>query len=242
MGFAALIPARGGSKGVPGKNIKSLGGHPLLSYSIAACKLSKNIDQIFVSTDDKMIADIAEAYGAIVPGLRPEHLASDTSTDWDVINHFFENNDDEEVVYLRPTTPTRKSLILDKFIEVYTNLENDASGFRSMHELPEPPYKMLMIENGYCKGFFSDFNGIEDYTNLPRQVFPKAYHPNGYIDIATRDTVISCKTAFGTKIFPFITPFVTEIDTIEEFELLQYKIEKHKDNNILSYLDNLGVK
>ena len=82
MKFSALIPARGGSKGVPRKNIKSLGGHPLLSYSIAACKLSRNIDKIFVSTDDEIIAHMAETYGAIVPELRPDHLASDTSTDY----------------------------------------------------------------------------------------------------------------------------------------------------------------
>lgn len=242
MKLTALIPARGGSKGVPEKNIKALKDHPLLSYSIAACKLSKNIDQIIVSTDDEKIAKIAEYYGAKVPGLRPKHLADDTSTDWDVVNHFFDNNNIEEVIYFRPTTPLREPSFIDKCIEIYFDNKNDASGFRSMHEIPEPPYKMFMIENGYCKGFFSDFNGIKDYTNLPRQTFPKAYQPNGYIDIVKRITVNTCKTAFGTKIFPFITPVVTEIDTIEEFEILQYKIKKQKNNDILRYLNNLEIK
>ena len=239
MKITALIPARGGSKGVPKKNIKILGKHPLLSYSIAACKLSKKIDRIIVSTDDKTIAEIAKSYGAEVPELRPSHLANDTSTDWDVINYFFENNNHEEVVYLRPTTPLRDPLLIDQYIEIYASNKSDASGFRSMHALPEPPYKMFMIEDGCCKGFFNDYEGIEDYTNLPRQTFPKAYQPNGYIDIAKRTTVNSGNTAFGTKLFPFITPVVTEIDTIEEFEILQYKVEKQKNNDIISYLDGL---
>ena len=242
MGLTALIPARGGSKGVPRKNVKSLGDHPLLSYSIAVCKLSKNIDKIFVSTDDEIIAHTAETYGAIVPGMRPAHLASDTSTDWDVINHFFENNSGDEVVYLRPTTPLRSHLLLDICIKAYANNKDNATGFRSMHELPESPHKMLMIEDGYCKGFFKDFNGIKDYTNLPRQTFPKGYQPNGYIDIVKRSTVEEGKTAFGTKIFPFVTPPVTEIDTMEEFEYLQYKIKRQQNNDILLYLNNLGTK
>ena len=106
-----------------------------------------------------------------------------------------------------------------------------------MHEIAEPPYKMFMIENGYCKGFFNSFNGIKDYTNLPRQTFPKAYQPNGYIDVAKRNTVNGCKSAFGTKVFPFITPVATEVDTIEEFEILEYKIAK-RDSDILRYLNN----
>ena len=239
MNLSALIPARGGSKGVPRKNIKKLGNYPLLAYSIAVCKLSKNIDKVFVSTDDETIADIAKSFGAIVPGLRPEHLAGDTSTDHDVIKYFFDNNDVEEVVYLRPTTPLRDPELVDQCIEIYENNRNSASGFRSMHELAEPPYKMLMIEDGLCKGFFKDFNGIKDYTNLPRQVFPKAYHPNGYIDIAKRDTVNECNTAFGEKVFPFITPVVTEIDTIEEFETLQYKVETQNVGDVLRYLNSL---
>ena len=241
MKLTALIPARGGSKGVPKKNVKRLRGHPLLAYSIAACKLSNSVDKIIVSTDDEKIAECARHYGATVPALRPKHLAGDTSTDWDVINYFFDNNDVEEVVYLRPTTPLRKPSLIDKCIGIYFDNKDNASGFRSMHEIPEPPYKMLMIEDGYCKGFFNDFNGIKDYTNLPRQMFPKAYQPNGYVDIAKRNTVNNYTTAFGTKVFPFVTPAVTEVDTIEEFELLEYKIAK-QDSDILCYLNNWETK
>ena len=241
MSLTALIPARGGSKGVPKKNIKTLQGHPLIAYSIAACALSDKIKNIIVSTDDELIAEIAQSYGAHVPGLRPDHLASDTSTDWDVVDYFFQNNKADDVVYLRPTTPLRDPKLLDNCIDTYLESKNSASGFRSMHELPEPPYKMFMIQDGFCKGFFHDFNGIKDYTNLPRQMFPKAYQPNGYIDIVKRETIYNSKSAFGQKVFPFITPHVSEIDTLEEFKLIQYQIKNQHNNKLLSYLNELKI-
>ena len=86
--ISALIPARGGSKGVHKKNIKRLHGYPLISYSILACKMSRMIDRIIVSTDDEEIAKVSLEYGAEVPFLRPEELAQDDSTDREVIQHY----------------------------------------------------------------------------------------------------------------------------------------------------------
>ena len=83
----AIIPARGGSKGVPGKNIRALGGHPLIAYSIAAAKQAKNISRIIVSTDSQEIADAARSYGAETPFLRPAELALDSSTDYEALSH-----------------------------------------------------------------------------------------------------------------------------------------------------------
>ena len=88
--ITALIPARGGSKGVPRKNIKLLNGHPLIAYSIIACRLSKNIGRIIVSTEDKEIASISINHGAEVPFMRPPDLSRDESTDQDVLEHFFD--------------------------------------------------------------------------------------------------------------------------------------------------------
>ena len=105
MKIPALIPARGGSKAVPRKNIKLINNHPLIAYSIIACKLSNKISDVFVSTDDREIAAIAIKYGAKVPFLRPRQYASDSSGDWEVINHFFENIEADHVAYMRPTTP-----------------------------------------------------------------------------------------------------------------------------------------
>ena len=104
---------------------------------------------------------------------------------------------------------------------------------RSAHELSESPYKFFKIENGIFAGFFDEFNGIKDYSNLPRQAFPKAYHPNGYIDILKKDVVLSGKD-FGEKILPAITPVVIEADTLSDFEMLEIKVSISK--NILARL------
>ena len=233
--LTAIIPARGGSKGVPRKNIKPLQGFPLVAYSIAACRLSTCIERIVVSTDDTEIADTAHFYGAEVLH-RPKEYAEDNSTDWQVINHFFESYHDDSVVYLRPTTPLRKPEILDIGINFFYENFTKMSGLRSMHELPESPYKVFKInDKGYCEGFFKDFNGIKDYSNLPRQNFPKAYQPNGYIDIAKRETVESGTSAFATDILPFITEFVTEVDAQYEFDLLSHQLDL-EENELLETL------
>ena len=235
--ITALIPARGGSKGVPRKNIKKLNGYPLIAYSIIACRLSSYIDKVIVSTEDDEIAKIAKSYGAEIL-VRPKEYAKDNSTDWDVINHFFQSYKDDCVAYLRPTTPLRNPDVLDNCVDEYFGNYERISGLRSMHELPESPYKVFQIgEDGYCKGFFKDYNGIKDYTNLPRQNFPNAYQPNGYIDIAKRDTVESGTSAFATKILPFISEFVTEIDVEYEFNLLEYQI-RSQHSVLLEELNN----
>ena len=234
--LTAVIPARGGSKGVPRKNIKLLHNHPLISYSIMVCEMSDLIDKVVVSTDDDEIAEVAESYGAEILK-RPDEYAQDNSTDWQVINHFFQSYEVNDVVYLRPTTPLRNPDNMDECIEFYFENRDRMSGLRSMHELPECPYKVFKLDDqGYCEGFFEDFNGIKDYTNLPRQNFPKAYQPNGYIDIAKRETVESGKSAFATTILPYISEFVTEVDAEYEFDLLTYQLDIH-GNTLLENLN-----
>ena len=216
----ALIPARGGSKGVFRKNIKLLGKYPLIAYSIEACKRSNLIDNVYVSTDDVEIAKIAEQYGAIIPFIRPIEYSQDNSTDNEVLNHYFDHIEGDEVAFIRPTTPLRDPVILDKCInEYFKENTNKCTGIRSMHLLPESPYKMYRLnEEGYCTGFFQDFNGIKNYTNLPRQTFPEAYHPNGYIDII-KEKYVREKNTFGDKVMPFITDFSLEIDTQDQFDI-----------------------
>jgi len=221
--ITALIPARGGSKGVPRKNIKDLCGKPLIAYTIDACLQSELIERVVVSTEDSEIAEVSIQHGAEVPYVRPLTLASDSSTDRDVIKHFLDLYPQDCVAYMRPTTPIREAKKIDEFINFYFENESRMSGMRSMHELPEPPHKMFQIVEGYCKGFFRDFEGEKDYTNLPRQTFPKAYQPNGYIDICKRETM-ERGTAFGLHIMPVITENVVEVDTLHEFKLLEYQL------------------
>lgn len=226
----ALIPARGGSKGVPGKNIKSLHGSPLIFYSIDACRKSSLIDRVIVSTDDQEIADISQKFGAEIPFLRPAELAQDNTTDYEVLKHFLSVFDCDSVAYIRPTTPIRDIKTIDEAIDLYRDKENSITSLRSMHRFSESPYKMFRInENGFCEGFFEEFNGNKNYTNLPRQSFPAAYQPNGYIDIVKRKT-IEDGTTYGAKIYPYVTEAVIEVDTQFEFDLLELQIKKHDKN------------
>jgi CMP-N-acetylneuraminic acid synthetase len=233
--ITAVIPARGGSKGVPGKNIKQLNGFPLIAYSIVACQQCDSIDRVVVSTDSEEIANIARHYGADVPFLRPPEFAQDHSKDYEVLKHFFDSIDIEEVAYMRPTTPLRDPDELSKHINFFFQNREKVSGMRSMHELPEPPYKVFKIQDGYCRGFFNDYKGIKDYTNLPRQIFPKAYQPNGYIDICKREQIYSSESAFGTEIMPVITENVVEVDMEYEFKLLEFQLSL-KNNTLLETL------
>ena len=123
----AIIAARGGSKGIPKKNIIDLGGHPLIAYSIAVAKLSKLIERIIVSTDSEEIAEISKKYGAEVPFIRPEEYARDNSPDKEFVQHAInwfkekENYAPEYMVHIRPTTPLRKPEIIDEAIEKFLN-------------------------------------------------------------------------------------------------------------------------
>ena len=227
-GLTAIIPARGGSKGVPRKNIRELAEYPLIAYSIIACKKCPGIERVIVSTDDAEIADTASRYGAEVPFLRPEEYAQDNSTDLDVIKHFYSIEGAQDLAFVRPTTPLRKAKVMDLFVEQYFKKREIITGMRSAHELPESPYKFFKIVDGIFTGFFDDFNGIKDYTNLPRQMFPKAYHPNGYLDILKKDTVLA-GSDFGSKILPAITEFTVEVDDGYHFELLESQIAMGKD-------------
>jgi CMP-N-acetylneuraminic acid synthetase len=236
----AVIPARSGSKGVPKKNIKLLGGYPLIAYSIIAARLCLKIERTIVSTDSREIAEIALFYGAEVPFLRPKKLAQDNSTDLEFFGHlvgwFKENENDvaDLLVHLRPTTPLRIPQEINKAIGLIEN-KIDATSLRSAHELPEPPQKMFQIDkNGFFRGFFPN-DSRPEYFNLPRQLFPKAYHPNGYVDIIKTDNILSGASLHGFNILAFITPPAVEIDNKEDFDYLEYQLKKYT-NPIYEYL------
>lgn len=224
----SIIPARGGSKGVVGKNVRPLGGYPLIAWSIAAAKLCGEIDRVVVSTDAENIADLARRYGAEVPFMRPSELAADRSPDRDFVIHaldWFQREKGEEpdfLVHLRPTTPLRDPL---KIAEAVRMIKGDAAAtaLRSAHALAESPHKMLQVERGYLTGFFPD-DPRPEYYNLPRQNFPTAYQPDGYVDILRSSFVRSGTSLHGIRMLAYITPFTVEVDRPEDFEHLEFKL------------------
>jgi len=179
----AIIPARGGSKGIPKKNILSIGGFPLIAYSIAAARLCKKIDRIVVSTDSSEIAKIALKFGAEVPYLRPKKFATSKSPDIEFVKHaldWFEKKEGlipDYLVHLRPTSPLRQPETIGNALRLLLH-SRSATSLRSVHELRESPYKLFEIKDGYLTGLFSG-DPRSEYYNLPRQSFPPVYQPTG---------------------------------------------------------------
>lgn len=227
----ALIPARGGSKGVPHKNVRKLGSLPLIGWSILAARHAR-FSRVVVSTDSSEIAEVARSMGAEVPFLRPTSLAQDRSPDRDYVMHALDSFRDEGkeppyIAIVRPTTPIRSPDVLDAAVETII-ARTSATALRSVHELPEPPQKMMGIEDGWLVGLFPH-DPRPEYYNLPRQSFSSAYQPNGYIDIVTRDWLRQSDSGiFGPRVTGFVTESVIEIDLPDAFDLAEFQISRRR--------------
>ena len=219
MKVIALVTARSGSKGVPDKNIKNIGGHSLLDWSIKSSLKAQLISNVYLSTDSEIYASIGKECGALVPFLRPKELASDTATDLDVIKHFLSVIDEkpDALVHVRPTTPLRDPSILDRAIQMFFSKKDELTSLRSVHEMSESAYKSFEVNE---KGFLTTIGSIEsgDKANLPRQAFPKTYVANGYIDVLDPNYISKESKLHGDKILAFQTPVVTEVDSSEDLE------------------------
>lgn len=231
----AIILARGGSKGLPNKNILPLANHPLIAYSIEAGLKSKTINRVIVSTDSPKIAEIARKYGAETPFMRPDEFAQDMSTDLEAFEHALrwlrenENYEPDIVVQLRPTSPIRTVEIIDECVNRL--IQSDADSLRIVTESPVTPYKMWSItdENEYMQPLL-DAPGIDEPFNQPRQKLPKKYWQIGFLDVIRTKTILNGSMS-GKKILPYIVPndFAIDIDDINSFIKAEQKISESKD-------------
>lgn len=216
MNVLALIPARGGSKSIPRKNIRLFAGYPLIAYSIAAALAAESITRVVVSTDDEEIAAIARKYGADVPFIRPAQYAQDTTPDLPVFQHALTWLEDHEeyradlVVQLRPTSPLRKVWHIDQ--AVWRLVERpDADSIRSVCVPFQNPFKMWRImPDGFMKPLI-EIDMQEPY-NQPRQVLPEVYWQTGYVDAAWADTILEKNSMTGENILPLVIDAADWID------------------------------
>lgn len=228
-----LIPARGGSKGILKKNIKLFGGKPLIRWSIEQSKSSKYFSRVFVSTDDLEIQKISIESGAECPFLRPTEISDDLSTDYEFMEHFIhylENNNIELpnlIVQMRPTYPTRKVNIIDDIIEKFLKNYDNFDSIRTVIENDKTPYKMYNLVNDELIPLFNEVSNIKEPYNQPRQILPKTYLHNGYLDVIKVSTIKEKKTITG-KILSFIMnkEDIDDIDTIEDWIIAEEKIYK----------------
>ena len=204
----AIIPARGGSKSIPRKNIRDFAGYPLIAYSISAGLTAETISRVIVSTDDEEIAAISRDHGAEVPFIRPESFSRDDTPDLPVFQHALdwlksnEGYQPEIIVQLRPTSPFRRTEHINQ--AVLGLLEHpDADSIRTVCTPFQNPYKMWRIDaNGFMQPIItSDF--AEPY-NLPRQALPEVYWQTGYVDVAWTDTILSKNSMTGERILPLV--------------------------------------
>ena len=237
----AIVPARGGSKSIPKKNIRILGGIPIIAYSIAAARLSGLIQRVVVSTDSLEIADIAKRFGADVPFLRPSEIAQDHSTDLEFFQHYIQfcrqtaYPVSEYMVHLRPTTPLRNIRIIDSAIEKMLATPK-ATSLRSVQETELSPYKIFKMNGPYLRGFFPNYPESE-YYNMPRQHFPQTYKPNGYVDIV-RASVIDTGVLHGERMLGFVTDNVPDIDVAEDLENAVNELSDKRFDALFHYMQS----
>lgn len=208
-GVLALIPARGGSKGIPRKNLLDIGGKPLIAWSILHALESDRIDRVIVSTDDEEIAAAARDYGADVPFLRPAEFAGDLSPDVDVFRHALTWLDEREryrpsmVVHLRPTGPVRRIADIDAAIDLMV-ARPGADALRSVSMAHQTPYKMWRLTGDGLMEPLMVLPGVTDCQSRPRQTLPSAYWQNGYVDIVRPRAVLETSSMWGETVIPFI--------------------------------------
>lgn len=227
----ALIPARGGSKSVPRKNIIKLGGKPMIGWAIEVARQSKLITRVVVTTDCEEIAKVAKEYGAEVPFLRPKEISGDRSLDIEFHIHALQWLEENEgyrpdyVLNLRPTPPARKAETIDAAITHFM-AHPEADSLRSVHLASESPFKMWCIAKDGFMASVAKIDGVREPYNQPRQNLPLVYWQDGYIDITTPRVILEKKSTTGDRILPFeIYEPAADIDYPDDIELAEAQLK-----------------
>lgn len=202
-----VIPARGGSKGIPNKNIVDLCGKPLISYTIEAARKSKYLTDVIVSTDSEQIAAVAKSLGANVPFLRPKNLAADATPSAPVVAHAIEFMEKinqykyDAVMLLQPTTPLRSTKDIDNVIKIWIEEEID-SVVSVVNVGAEHPLRMKRIIGNRLINYIDQ--GVEDMR--PRQQLPAVYIRNGAAYLRGRDEFMKSMSLVGEDVSPYVMP------------------------------------
>ena len=220
----ALIPARGGSKGLPGKNIRLLAGKPLIAHTILAAQNAKTIDRVLVSTDSPEIAQVARAFGAEIPFLRPAELARDESLAIDNYIYTVDRLNTEfsagikELAVLLPTVPLRTAEDIDSAVRLFQ--EKSADSVISYYPAPHPlQWHRFIDEKGVLQSFFPDGGALRN-----RQEEKRAYLPNGALYIFNYKILKEQRVYYTEKSYPYLMPAErsVDIDTLQDFRFAEF--------------------
>ena len=235
MNIIGLIPARGGSKGIPGKNIKDLAGKPLIAWTIEVALNSKVCSRLIVSTDSQEIKKIANEWGAEVPFIRPKPLASDTATSISVVNHaigYLRNEGIKEsdyILLLQPTSPLRNEEDIQNAITI--GKSKHAEAIISVTEAHNHPYKTHMITpKGVLQRFFKN-----NSDNERRQDLPPAYAENGAVYLNKISSLLEKKTFIPeNQTFPYIMPINRSLDIDNPWDLYLAELILRDKKNLVN--------
>jgi len=224
----AIIPARGGSKGLNRKNIRSLGGVPLICHTIKTALAAKSISRVLVSTEDKEIASIALECGAEVPCLRPSKLAADNSIVIDTYLHMLEkiskdsSHTIESFVALLPTVPLRLPIDIDNAVKIFEDKKADTVISVTQAPVPVQWYKKITSE-GLLQNYFPEFNLTKN-----RQEEEITYIPNGSIYIFQTEILRMTRQYYNDNTYPYIMPLErsADIDELIDFEWAEFLLNK----------------
>lgn len=230
MSLIALIPARGGSKGVPRKNLAQLAGRPLIAYAIEAAVSAGCFDRVIVSTDDAEIADVARQYGAEVPFLRPEELADDMSLMLGVLCHALDwcgrfGQQVDAMVLLQPTSPLRRAWHIKEAVALF--FQHHATSVVSVIEVPHQfnPVSVLSIENGVLHPFIK-----KEPLVTRRQDKPRVYARNGPAVLVCDPSTLRSGELYGPTCVPYIMAVADSLDIDErnDLDLAEWLIERRR--------------
>jgi len=231
MNIYTVIPARGGSKSIPKKNIKPLYGKPLIGYSIEYSLKCPLVAHTIVSTDSEEIAEIARNCGAEVPFIRLEDLAQDDTQDYPVFRYALNTLEDlyseqiDIVVLLRPTSPLRPPGLIEKGIALLQRF-SEASSVRSVALSKEHPFRQWKMTGEYIVGYETE---VFEAYNLPRQQLPPVFFQTGDIEIIRRKTLLAGSIS-GEHILPLMikSEEVVDIDNISDWHKAGEQLQRNK--------------
>ncbi|MBI1736470.1 MAG: acylneuraminate cytidylyltransferase family protein [Candidatus Rokubacteria bacterium] len=221
-----VIPARGGSKSVPRKNLHPLGGRPLLAWTIASALAAKSLDRLIVSTDDADIAALARGAGAEVPFLRPAAISADDTPDLPVFQHVLaelktrEGYVPDAIVHLRPTQPFRTAGEIDAVAELLRT--SGADCVKSVRPVGEHPFKMYRIHDGRLAPYLDTEERRRRGPDVPRQSLEPVYLSAGVVD-AVRREVIEAGSTEGRVVVPYLVDVAryVNLDSVRDFEIAE---------------------
>lgn len=229
-----LVLARGGSKGVPRKNLAPLSGLPLVAHTILNARKATSIERLIVTTDDEEIATVARSFGADVPFMRPAELAQDLTPDLPVFVHALtwleehERYRPELIAHLRPTSPLRTARHIDEAVSILCR-HADADSLRSVNEPSENPFKMWRIDGGLLSPLLPADPHLEPW-NSPRQILPPVYWQNACIDVIRYRTIMEKRSMSGSRIVPYdmTGEAIVDIDSTRDLRVAELVMQERE--------------